>query len=173
MSAPLKLSKADARRVLVRDQFEPCATAEEAFRKLRSIQFDPIAPVGCNHDLVLQARVPGYKIGDWEKLAYKDRFIYDGWDKQASLVPYEGWPVRRFFHALQRRNFDERVFSTQQDAVAAVLGEIRERGAMQPKDFEFQAHREEWKGTWYGPSVTKQVLRALWHTGEIMTTDRR
>ena len=54
-----------------------------AFKRLRSVQFDPIAPVGCNHDLVLQARIPGYRIGDWQTAAYQDRLIYDGWDKQA------------------------------------------------------------------------------------------
>src|SRR5689334_6830596 len=84
----VKLSKADARRALLRRHFAPCASQMEAFERLRSIQFDPIAPVGCNHDLVLQARVDGYKIGDWEKVAYDERRVYDGWDKQACLIPY-------------------------------------------------------------------------------------
>ena len=44
---------------------------------------------------------------------------------------------------------------------------------MAPRDFEFQQHRPEWKGSWYGPSLTKQTLRALWHAGRIMTHSRR
>ena len=65
---PIKLSKSDVGRAMVRHQFAKSESMLAAFERLRSIQFDPIAPAGCNHDLVLQARVPGYKIGDWEKL---------------------------------------------------------------------------------------------------------
>jgi len=169
----LSLSNADVRRALVRHHFAPCSSQEDAFARLRSIQFDPIAPVGCNHDLVLQSRVPGYKIGDWQKLAYDDRHVYDGWDKMASLVPFEGWPLRRYISTVSRRNFEERIFQDHKDAVAAVLRELSDRGPLMPKDFEFQQRREEWKDSWFGPSVTKQTLRALWHSGLIMTAGRK
>ncbi|RYG42433.1 hypothetical protein EON79_18905, partial [bacterium] len=172
MPALVKLSKADARRAMATHHFAPCATQGEAFERLRSVQFDPIAPVGCNHDLVLQARVPGYRVGDWETLAYGDRTIYDGWDKQASLVPFEGWPLRRIYHAMYRRR-SGRVFEEHPEAVATILGEIEKRGPLLPKECEFQEHRPEWQGTWYGPSLTKQVLRSLWHAGIVMTADRR
>jgi uncharacterized protein YcaQ len=57
--------------------------------------------------------------------------------------------------------------------VELVLKELKHLCPMMHKVFEFHARREEWKGSWYGPSVTKQVLRALWYSGMIMTTDRR
>jgi uncharacterized protein YcaQ len=158
---------------MVRHHFAPCSSQEEAFEKLRSIQFDPIAPVGCNHDLVLQARVEGYKIGDWQKPAYQDRHVYDGWDKCACLIPMEGWPVRRLFHKIHRRWFEKRIFEDHKEAVEVVLKEIESRGALMPKEFEFQQRRDEWKGSWFGPSVTKQTLRALWHSGLIMTSGRK
>lgn len=142
------------------------------FRKLRSIQFDPLAPVGCNHDLVLQSRLVGYRIGDWEKTAYKDRLIYDGWDKMASLVPFEGWPWRRYFHIWHRPGFDK-IFSDHPHAVEAILKELDSRGPLLPREFEFKERKEEWKGSWYGPNVVKVTLRALWHTGQVMTTGRR
>lgn len=169
----MKLSKADVRRALIRHHFAPCATAMEAFERLRSIQFDPIAPVGCNHDLVLQARVPGYRVGDWERFAYQDRLIYDGWDKMASLVPYTGWPVRRVIYTIHRQHWEKKIFEDHADAVEAVLREITERGPMLPKDFEFQQRREDWKGSWYGAGVTKQTLRALWSAGLVMTSGRK
>ncbi len=158
---------------MVRHHFAPCASQMDAFARLRSIQFDPIAPVGCNHDLVLQARVPGYKVGDWQKLAYQDRHIYDGWDKMASLVPFEGWPLRRHIYTVHRRWFEKRIFEDHKDAVEVILKEMADRGPLMPKDFEFQQRREEWKGSWFGVSVTKQTLRALWHSGLIMTAGRK
>jgi len=143
----------------------------EAFERLRSVQFDPIAPVGCNHDLVLQARVPRYRIGDWEKVTYEDRLVYDGWDKQASLVPFEGWPLRRYYYS--RSENSRKVLAENAAATEAILSEIETRGPLLPKELEFQEHREELRGTWYGPSLTKNILRALWHTGRIMTAGRR
>ena len=173
MSATIKLTKPDVRRAMVRHHFAPCAGQTEAFERLRSVQFDPIAPVGCNHDLVLQARVPGYRVGDWRKIAYEDRQVYDGWDKMASLVPFEGWPLRRHIYTVHRRWFEKKIFEDHKEAVDRILKEIADRGPLMPKECEFQQRKEEWKGSWFGPSVTKQVLRALWHSGLIMTAGRK
>src|SRR4029450_4952674 len=41
----------------------------EVFRRLGSIQFDPVAVAGRNHDLVLHARVAGYE-PSWGGLLY-------------------------------------------------------------------------------------------------------
>ena len=173
MNSSIKLSKSDLRRALVRHHFAPCLSQEEAFHRLRSVQFDPIAPVGCNHDLVLQSRVSGYKVGDWQKLAYEDRHIYDGWDKMASLVPFEGWAVRRYIYEVHRRWWEKKIFEDHKVAVDCILKEIAERGPLMPKECEFQLKNNEWKDSWFGPSVTKQTLRALWHSGIIMTSGRK
>lgn len=172
MPSPLKLSKPDARRAMARYQFTPSSTQMEAFHRLRSVQFDPIAPVGCNHDLVLQARVPGYKVGDWQKVTYEDRLVYDGWDKQASLVPFSGWPLRRIFHRWYQPRLD-RITKEHPHAVEAILNELKERGPLMPKECEFQERRTELQHTWFGPNLSKQVLRALWHAGVVMTAGRR
>jgi uncharacterized protein YcaQ len=173
MPETIKLTRADARRAMVRHHFTPCAGQLAVFDRLRSVQFDPLAPVGCNHDLVLQARVPGYKVGDWQKLAYEDRHVYDGWDKMASLVPFEGWPLRRHIYTVHRRWFEKKIFEDHKEAVDLILKEIADRGPLMPKECEFQQRKEEWKKSWFGPSVTKQVLRALWHSGLIMTAGRK
>lgn len=87
----LEVSKADARRALFAYQFQQTDLAG-VFRRLRSVQFDPLSPAAGNHDLVLQARVPKYRTDDWQKAAYRQRAIYDGWDEQASLVAMDGRP---------------------------------------------------------------------------------
>ncbi len=172
MSGEVQLSKSDVRRAMVRHHFAESDAVPTAFERLRSIQFDPIAPVGCNHDLVLQARVPGYRIGDWQKTAYDDRVLYDGWDKQASLIPFEGWPVRRFIYGEHRKNFEKKIFEDHCGAVEAILKEIEDRGPLMPRDCESHGRREDWVGSWHGAGVTKQVLRALWHSGILMTAGR-
>lgn len=168
----VNLSKADARRLLANHHFPP-TTIHGAFERLGSVQFDPLKPVGCNHDLVLQARVPGYQVDDWQQLAYQERFIYDGWDKQASLVLMRDWPYRRIFHKWHAAWWRKRVFDAHPGVVEIVLDELRRRGPLTSTAFEHQVHVEDWKGSWYGPKLTKHVLRALWHTGKVLTHSRK
>jgi uncharacterized protein len=168
--AKRQLTKDDARRALVAYHLRP-GSLVEVIDRLRSVQYDPLSPAGCNHDLVLQARVPGYRIGDWQHAAYQKRYVYDGWDKQACLIPMQGWPLRRIYH---RWSGALGLISVEHPhAVKAVLGELEERGPLAPKEFRFQERREDLEGSWYGPNLTKHVLRALWHAGMVMTTSRR
>src|SRR5713226_3905294 len=78
----LHISLEQARRFLVAYHFAP-TDISGVFARLGTVQYDPINPVGRNPDLVLQARVPGYRVDDWQAAAYQDRLIYDAWDKQA------------------------------------------------------------------------------------------
>ena len=167
----LNLSKADARRLLASYHFTP-TDVPGVFDRLGSVQYDPLKPVGRNHDLVLGARVPDYQVDDWERTAYRDRLVYDAWDKQACLVPVSDWPHRRLYHAHFYPRWFERVLGPHAEAVAATLSELRERGPLSSLEFSDQAQMEAWRGSWYGPKLVKHVLRALWDTGQIVTHHR-
>jgi uncharacterized protein len=168
----VKLSKADARRLLAVHHFIP-TTAQGVFERLGSIQFDPLKPVGSNHDLVLQARVPTYKVDDWQRLAYQERFIYDAWDKQASLVLMQDYPYRRIYHSWHDKWWREKILDAHANVVKIVLKELKQRGPLTGAAFEHQVHVKDWEGSWYGPKLTKNVLRALWHTGKVLTHSRK
>ena len=79
----IQLSCEQARRFLVAYHFTQ-TDLPGVFTRLGTVQYDPLNPVGRNPDLVLQARIPGYRVDDWQQAAYTDRLIYDAWDKQAS-----------------------------------------------------------------------------------------
>ena len=166
------LSTADARRLLVRWHFRP-TDLRGVFARHGSIQFDPLKPLGANADLVLQARVPGYRVDDWQEPVYGDRIAFDGWDKQASLVRMEDWPRRRIYHRWHREWWHERVFDRHPEVVDEVLTELREAGPLATADFEDSRRRDALEGSWFGASLTKHALRALWHTGRIATHHRR
>lgn len=168
----LSLSKSDARRLLAHHHFQE-ADLKQVLERLGSVQFDPLNPVGRNHDLVLQARVPDYRVDDWQNLAYKDRFIYDAWDKQASLVLMQDWPLRRIYHKWHGSSWHKKVLEPHKEAVPIVLNELRERGPLTSTEFDHQPHVKTWEGSWYGPKLTKNILRALWHTGQVVTHSRK
>lgn len=168
---PLTLSLTDARRLLARHHFRQ-TDAKGVFERLGSIQFDPLNPVGRNHDLVLQARVNDYKVDDWQSLAYHDRYVLDAWDKQASLVRMRDWAQRRVYHRWHAEHWQNRVLTPYADAVTTVLAELRERGPLTSSQFDFQPHHPDWEGSWHGPKLTKNILRGLWHTGKVVTHSR-
>ena len=174
---PVTLSKADARRLLAHYHFTQHraqqADAKTVLRHLGSVQFDPLNPVGRNHDLVLQARVPAYQVGDWQTLAYQERFLYDAWDKQASLVLMQDYPVRRIYHTWHAARWREKVLDPYKDSIPVVLNELQARGPLTSQAFEHQPHVEGWEGSWYGPKLTKNILRGLWHTGRVVTHSRK
>ncbi|MDF1524538.1 MAG: hypothetical protein P1P87_17175, partial [Trueperaceae bacterium] len=168
-AAPRRVAASDARRVLVAHHLRR-GTLAEVVERLGTVQVDPLAPMGRNHDLVLQARVDGYRIDDWHGPAYRDRRWLDGWDKQACLTLAEDWPARRLFF----ERFAERwhpFLEEHADAVRATLARLEVDGPRSSLGFD-DAPRAALRGSWYGPRLVKHVLRALWDTGRVVTVGR-
>lgn len=166
----LSISREQARRFLVAYHFQQ-SDLPGVFTRLGTVQYDPLKPVGRNPDLVLQARVPGYRVDDWEKAAYADRYIYDAWDKQACLVLASDWSRRACIREMYRPYHDREVLRTEAEVARAMLAEIDARGALSSQDFE-DNHRYD-SEPWYGQTRARRVLRALWACGEIVTHHRK
>ncbi|HLW03696.1 MAG TPA: crosslink repair DNA glycosylase YcaQ family protein [Ktedonobacterales bacterium] len=166
----LSLSRAEARRFLAAYHFAP-TTVSGVFERLGTVQYDPLNPVGRNPDLVLQARVPGYQVDDWQKIAYTDRVVYDAWDKMACLVPMSDWPMRAHLRA-HTASWTPLLPDEQADAVTAALAELDARGPLSSLEFEDQSHFTI-RTSWYGPKRIKHILRALWDRGLIATHHRQ
>jgi len=64
----------------------------EVFKRLQSIQYDPLDVVGKNTDLVLQSRIKDYQKGYINELLYEDRILLDGWDKQMCVFQTTDFP---------------------------------------------------------------------------------
>src|SRR6476619_178301 len=58
-----------------------------AVKRLGSVQFDPLAVAGRNHDLVLHARVRYYDPAWTDELLYQRRDLFEIHNKGLSLVP--------------------------------------------------------------------------------------
>jgi uncharacterized protein YcaQ len=166
----LTLSRAEARRFLAAYHFTP-TTTPGVFERLGTVQYDPLNPVGRNPDLVLQARVPGYQVDDWQRAAYTDRLVYDAWDKMACLVPMSDWPMRAHLRA-HTATWTPLLLDEQAEAVAAALAELDARGPLSTLEFEDQSHFTV-RTSWHGPKRIKHILRALWDRGLIVTHHRQ
>src|SRR2546421_11564665 len=139
-----------ARRFLVaRQRLAPARSVEggpdgvlEVFRRLGSIQFDPLAVAGRNHDLVLHARVADYDPRWWERL-YQRREIFEAYNKGLSLVPTSEFAW--FRGTLSRAA--PRILAENPDVAARVLERIRADGPLSSADFEVErGPAKDWFG---------------------------
>jgi uncharacterized protein len=131
----------------------------EVMARLGSIQYDPIAVAGRNHDLVLHARVAGYDPA-WCDELYERREIFEAANKGLSLVPTAEFPW--FRGNLGRRS--QRTLDENAEVAERVFERIRAEGPLSALDFE----RERGSTTdWFGlpTNTVKAVLEAGVLTG--------
>jgi uncharacterized protein YcaQ len=169
----VKVSAEATRRFLVARHFlapaRSLAGGPEAvlqvLRRFGSIQFDPIAVAGRNHDLVLHARIAGYE-PDWCDLLYERREIFEATNKAMSLVSTSEFPWFRHVMGRKGPRFHGAILTENAAVAERVLGRIRAEGPLSTLDFE----REHGAPTdWFGmpENVVRAVLEAYTVTGAV------
>ncbi len=131
----------------------------EVFRRLGSIQFDPLSVAGRNHDLVLHARVAGYDPA-WCDLLYERRELFEAYNKGLSLVPTSEFPWFRANLSVS----SPRILADHAEVAEQVLERIRAEGPLSALDFE---RRRGSLVDWFGAptNVVRAVLEAYAVTG--------
>lgn len=167
----IQISREQARHFLATYHFRPTDIAG-VIDRLRTVQYDPLNPVGRNPDLVFQARVPYYQVDDWQKAAYIDRIIYDAWDKQACLVPVSDWPKRALIRERYRPYHDREILENDAEVAASILAAIDAQGPLSSLEFEDRV-RIALAGSWSGLTRTKRAIRAMWVSGLLVTHHRQ
>jgi uncharacterized protein len=137
----------------------------EVIGKLGSIQFDPIAVAGRNHDLVLHARVADYEPA-WCDLLYERREIFEVTNKALSFVLTSEFPWFRLGIGRKGRRFHAAILAENAAVAERVLGRIRAEGALSTRDFEPEHGAPK---DWFGmpENVVRAVLEAYTVTGVI------
>jgi len=159
----MKVAADAARRFLVaRQLLAPARSLEggtdavlEVFRTLGSIQFDPLAVAGRNHDLVLHARVAGYEPG-WCDVLYERREIFEVTNKALSFIPTSEYPWFRLTGGRKGRRFHEAILAENAEVAERVLERIRAEGALSARDFEVEHGAPQ---DWFG--MPENVVRAV------------
>jgi uncharacterized protein YcaQ len=142
----------------------------EVFRKLGSIQFDPIAAAGRSHDLVLHARVAGYEPA-WCDVLYERREIFEATNKALSFVPTSEFPWFRYVWGRKGPRFHAAALADNAAVAERVLERIRAEGPLSSLDFEREAGPTK---DWFGAplNAVRAVLESYARTGDLGTARR-
>ena len=137
----------------------------EVIRKLGSIQFDPVAVAGRNHDLMLHARVADYEPA-WCDVLYQRQQIFEATNKALSFVPTSEFPWFRHVWGRKGPQFHAAALTDNAAAAERVLERIRAEGPLSSADFEREAGATK---NWFGvpENAVRSVLEAYTVTGVI------
>ena len=171
----LELSKAQARRFLVRRHLlappRSLAPAPESvlavLDRLALLQFDPLEVPGArNHDLVLHARVEGYRREWCDQLLYgPGRRLIELYNKSLNIVPLAELGHYRFTWDRNVPRQDNGILREQVTVADAVLAGIREHGPQSTAAFAEHGHAVDW---WWAPTrASRAVMEALFVSGRL------
>jgi uncharacterized protein YcaQ len=172
----MTVSAQAARRFLVaRHMLAPARVVEggvdgvrEVFRRLGSVQFDPLAVAGRNHDLVLHARVADYEPRWCEELLYVHRELFEAYNKGLSLLPTSELPWFRVSWRIEER-YEAEVLAEHAEVAAHVLERIREEGPLSTLDFG-RGPYVEW---WWAPTNVARAVLETYAVGGVLGLARR
>jgi len=132
------------------------------FDRLGTIQFDPLEIAGRNHDLVLQARIGGYRRALGDGALYESRRLFEAYNKGLSLLPTRDLPWHRLTWDRARARHDGGAFDEHAPLVEELLTRVREGGALSPTDIEPRA-AIDWY--WRPTNQVRAILEALAEAG--------
>jgi uncharacterized protein YcaQ len=172
---PLEISGDHARRFLVTRHLlapprslaaEP-ASVLDVVERLGLLQFDPLEVPGArNHDLVLHARVQGYRREWCEQWLYgPDRRLIEIYNKSLNLVPMHELPHYRITWQRTTATYDSGILTEQADVAKAILRRLKTDAPLSTAAFSEHGHAVDW---WWAPTrASRAVMEALFVTGRI------
>jgi uncharacterized protein len=137
--------------------------------RLGSLQFDPLEVAGRNHDLVLAARIEGYRRGLTDELLYGRRLLFEAYNKSLNLLPTSELP---YYRITWQNGHDGRagaLLHSQPALAEKILAEITADGPKSSSDFE----REAAIAWFWGPTTAVRAVLEAFCVAGILGLARR
>ncbi len=175
MSEPIRIAADHARRFLVRRHLlapprslpARAASVLTVIDHLGLLQFDPLEVPGArNHDLVLHARIRGYRRGWCERWLYgRDRRLIEVYNKSLNILPMGELPHYALAWDRSGRHYEGTILREQAAVADAIVAQIRSDGPLSTAAFKEHNHAVDW---WWAPtSAARAVMEALFVSGRL------
>src|SRR5262249_40833100 len=135
--------------------------------RLGSLQFDPLEVPGArNHDLVLHARVAGYRRALCDELLYGEgRRLFETYNKSLNILPVSELPWHRISWERTDAPRTHALLKEHAKVADAIVARIRREGPLAPSAFDQSKKIEGYWGT--STSLSRHLLEALFITGRV------
>jgi len=138
------------------------ASVMTVIERIASLQFDPLEVAGRNHDLVLLARIDGYRREWTDGLLYEERTLFEAYNKGLSILPLTELPYHRITWDRSRARHEGGAFDEHAPLVEELLERIRANGPLGPGDVGPRA-AIDWY--WRPTNQVRAILEALAEAG--------
>ena len=175
---PLSISADHARRFLVRrhllDPPRSLPPSPESVlavvERLGSLQFDPLETPGArNHDLVLHARIKGYRTAWCDAWLYAppgERRLFEAYNKSLNILPLHELPYYRIAWDRAEERYRTRILKEKRKAVTEILGRLRREGPLSTAAVsKTMTGTVDWH--WAPTAEGRAVLEALFEMGRV------
>jgi hypothetical protein len=173
----LRISADHARRFLVRRHLldPPRSLPAQATSVLRVVdrlgflQFDPLEVPGArSHDLVLHARIAGYRREWCDRWLYgepEERRLIELYNKSLNILPMRELPHYRITWTRLESEYGDGILREQAPVAEAILERIEADGPLSTAAFREHSHAVDW---WWAPTpAARAVMEALFVTGRL------
>ena len=180
------LSSRQARRLAIAAQGlsrprRPVTAGRRHLRQVLShtglLQIDSVNVLQRAHYLPAFSRIGGYDTALVDRMAYRDRELFEYWGHEASLIPVELHPLLRWRMKRAEEKFETwgrmaQLAREQPGYVEHVLDLVRDAGPLTAGEIaaEEKRSKDNWGWNW---SNEKLALEFLFWTGRVTTADRR
>ena len=140
--------------------------------RLGLLQFDPLEVPGArNHDLVLHARIDGYRREWCEHWLYgDDRRLFEIYNKSLNIIPMRELPHHRVSWDRHLEAYEAGILHEHADVAHNILQRIAAEGPLSTAAFSEHGLSVDW---WWAPtSVARAVLEALFVVGRVGVSRR-
>jgi uncharacterized protein YcaQ len=145
----------------------------DLIRQLGFVQLDSIQWVERAHHMILFARNQTYRPKDLQYLIEKDRFLFENWTHDASVIPTEFYPYWRHKFKRHKEALDAKFANWQgggyRDQCGSLLSTIETQGALRSRDLEREKSGPQEMWQWHDG---KAALEYLWRTGHLCIRGR-
>jgi uncharacterized protein YcaQ len=132
-------------------------------RQAGCVQFDPVDVCGKNAEIALHSRIKGFTKNMLDELLYKDRLLFDYFDKNMCIMLTEDW--KYFDRARETSRRRERPSERVKEVADEIKAAVREKGAVCSRDLCMN-EKVDWY--WSSTALSRAALEALYFQGDLV-----
>ena len=142
-----------------------------------ALQIDSVNVLTRAHYLPAWSRIGPYSRDTLDRMAYRDRELFEYWGHEAALLPTSlhplfRWQMQRAQQLVDRWGHIQQVLADAPGLIDHVLAVVRDKGPVSARDIAADQMRskDNWGWNW---SREKTVLEYLFYAGLVATAERR